>query len=172
VPASKKKIDTQKARLPFAPAIYLQQQQQHQQQPSPSPSSSSTQFRTLKNMNNIEINGSMLASLNSARSVLLVAGSPSPSSTSVIKHANLAVQHQEEIYALINKSSGGKSKGLETVESGGGGLGAKLILNTSVMHVASSEKQLAVSLVSQQGKQSKKTAKATKSTKRPRTSKL
>jgi hypothetical protein len=153
VPPSQKKIETQKARLPFAMATYQQNKSQQNQQ-----------IRLLKNLNSVEINGSFL-SMNMGRTGGIVFNSK----------PNLASQHHEEIYALINNGNKSASnKEMVTLSRlerfTDASLNAKLLVNANL--IANTEK-LAANL-SQQGKSSSKKSEknSSKSNKRPKTSKL
>jgi hypothetical protein len=160
VPPSQKRIETQKARLPFTLATYQSKPSQLQQ---------SQQMRLLKNLNSVEINGSIL-SMNMGRSSIVFNSKP-----------NLASQHQKEIYALINNSKSNSSKEVVTLsrlerftDS------AKLLVNANL--IASTEKLAANLSTGKTGKKSSKNGgggggisiinSSTKTTKRPKTSKL
>lgn len=100
VPVSKKKIDTQKARIPLTTnhsnpyqAQLVQQQQQHHQQLVQQLISGHTKKMIVKNQ--------------------VVVAKSSQNVDLGLKPSNLAVQHQEEIYSLIDSNtSSGLKKGL------------------------------------------------------------
>ena len=150
VPNSKKKLDTQKARIPFSPSTIQNK------------ANSNLNKNSVKNLEALSTNLSVFSNVNmpvsSCNSNFSVNGSFSVASPRLVA-SNLASQHQEEIYALINKK---KSKDLLNLNKlADNGLNSKLHLN-----VNTNEK-----LVSSIG--TKKSYKSSlKTYKRPKTSKL